>query len=105
MRHTVLGLEESVKRAARGESLDNDSGLAGCIKRAAQSRYQNNNDREVTRLLHDILKVEKKINKRLTHIEKLLRKNNIQEYSKEDLRNSIRKIEIELGENNPLIRR
>lgn len=105
MRHTVLGLEELIKRASRGESCDDDSGLAGCIKRAAQSQYQNNTDREVTRLLHDILKVEKKINKRLAHIEKLLTKNNNQEYSEEDLRNSIRKIEIELEENNPLIRR
>ena len=74
MRSTVLGLEESIKRAARGESCDDDSGLSGCIKRAAQSRYQNDNNREATRLLHAILKVEKKINKRLAHIEKLLRK-------------------------------
>lgn len=55
MRSTVPGLEES-------------------IKRAAQSQYQNDNNREVTRLLHAILKFEKKNNKRLAHIEKLLRK-------------------------------
>ena len=49
-------------------------GLGESIKRAAQSQYQNDNNREVTRLLHAILKVEKKNNKRLAHIEKLLRK-------------------------------
>ena len=105
MRSTVLGLEESIKRAARGESCDDDSGLSGCIKRAARSNNQYQNDKEVTELLRDILKVEKKINKRLAHIEKLLRKNNNQKYSEEDLRNSIRKLEIKLEENNPLIRR
>ena len=104
MRSTVLGLEESIKRAARGESCDDDSGLSGCIKRAARSNNQYQNDKEVTELLSDILKVEKKINKRLAHIENVLKKNN-QGYSDEDLRNSIRKLEIELEENNSLIRR
>ena len=104
MRSTVLGLEESIKRAARGESCDDDSGLSGCIKRAARSNNQYQNDKEVTELLRDILKVEKKINKRLAHIENVLKKNN-QGYSDEDLRNSIRKLEIELEENNSLIRR
>ena len=104
MRSTVLGLEESIKRAARGESCDDDSGLSGCIKRAARSNNQYQNDKEVTELLRDILKVEKKINKRLAHIENVLKKNN-QGYSDEDLRNSIRKLEIELEENNQLIRR
>lgn len=55
MRYTEPGLEESIKRAAR-----------------ANNQYQN--DKEVTELLMDILKVEKKNNKRLAHIEKLLRK-------------------------------
>ena len=104
MRSTVLGLEESIKRAARGESCDDDSELSGCIKRAARSNDQYQNDKEVTELLRDILKVEKKINKRLAHIENVLKKNN-QGYSDEDLRNSIRKLEIELEANNPLIRR
>lgn len=104
MRSTVPGLEESIKRAARGESCDDDSGLSGCIKRAARSNNQYQNDKEVTELLRDILKVEKKINKRLAHIENVL-KNNNQGYSEEDLRNSIRKLEIKLEKNNPLIRR